>query len=170
MMRRLFDEILLVRALRSLSGRSSRGAAALFIALGAAAAASLAVPFSEALTSAYMADHHFRPRSWPVYGVTQALPKMYSFAHTCWIGHGPLLEVLPQSSAEDRFARESFWVNHYPARRARFDSGRGALGPGAVRYVYMRTSYFGHTETTRIKVSVRPGELAFDVKRLDEAP
>lgn len=169
-MRRLFDDILLVRAIRSLSGRRSRGAAALFLALGAAAAASLAVPFSEALTSAFIADHHFRPRSWAVYGATQVLPKMYSFAHTCWIGQIPLLETSPLDVSERRFERERFWVNHYPARRARFDAGRGDLGPGAVRYVYVRTSYFGHTETTRVRVNVLPGELAFDVKRLDEAP
>ena len=164
------DEILLIKAIRAIDPRRDRGVLVFFVAIGIATSLSLAVPFSKGLTSELIAAHHFRPKSWPAWGAIQLLPKMYSFAHTCWIGQAPLLDQQPISTSEARFARESFWVNHYPARRARFDGGRRDLGIGAVRYIYVRTRYFGYQETTRITARVSSGQLALDIERRQEEP
>lgn len=157
-MRRKLADLLLVKALRSLVFRRERGAVSLYLAMGAAAAILLATPLSTGLTSRLIAVHHYRPKSWSSWATLQLVPKMYSFAHTCWIGGAPLLERRPRSEAEGRFLRERFWVNHYPARRARFDGHRRDLA-GAERYIYIRTTYFGHAETTGFYVRVEPGRF-----------
>jgi hypothetical protein len=164
-MRRRLAELLLVKALRALFLRPEQGAATLFVAMGAAAAIILATPLSSGLTSRLIAVHHYRPKSWVSWGTLQLVPKMYSFNHTCWIGLGPLLEQSPRSEAELRFLRERFWVNHYPARRARFDGRRHELSSGAERYVYIRTSYLGQSETTGFYVRVEPGRLLLRRRR-----
>lgn len=170
-MRRLLDEIPLLRALSALSPRRERGAAALYAVIFAFMAIAIATPLSSALVTELMAAHHFRPTSWPAWGALQVAPKMYSFAHTCWIGSQPLFEQGPRTAAESRFLRERFWVNHYPARRARFDASRRALGPDATRFVYVRSSYFGASETTAIKVRALPGRLVWESRTIaSEAP
>lgn len=148
--------------MRASSPRRERGASLVYFLVGVAAATCLAEPFSEGLTKELIAAHHFRPNSWPAWGAIQVLPKMYSFANRCWIGPAPLLEQGSRAAAEARFERESFWVNHYPARKARFDGGRYELPPNSARYVYIRSTYFGHTETTGLRVHVQPGELSFE--------
>lgn len=170
-MRRRLADLLLVKALRALSlhpGRRGVGAAALYLAWGAAAAVILATPLSSGLASRIIAVHHYRPKSWPSWATLQLVPKMYSFAHTCWIGPAPILERRPRDQAELRFLRDRFWVNHYPARRARFDGHRHELA-GAERYIYVRTSYLGHTETTGFYVRVEPGRFLLR-RREGEAP
>lgn len=158
-MRRLLAESPLLRSLRALSPRRERGAALLYLALALVALVSLATPLSRDLTSELIAAHHFRPKSWPAWAALQLAPKMYSFAHTCWIGPAPLLEQEPRSHADARFQRESFWVNHYPARKARFDGARERLEGGPDLYVYCRTTYFDVTETTGFQVRAEPGRL-----------
>lgn len=166
-LRRFLADLLLVKAIRSLSLGRDRGATALYAALGAAAAIVLATPFSSGLVARLIAVHHYRPKSWPSWATLQVVPKMYSFAHTCWIGSAPLLEREPRAESELRFLRERFWVNHYPARRARFDGHRGELGAGSERYIYVRTSYLGQTETTGFYVRVEPGR--FLLRRRNES-
>jgi hypothetical protein len=171
-MRRFFSDLPVLASLRALfafprprsarsdrAARPERGAIALYIAIAAAGVVALATPLSRALASELIAVHHFRPKSWPAWAGLQLVPKMYSFAHTCWIGPAPLLEQEPRIQSERRFARESFWVNHYPARKARFDAGREELGLGAERFVYLRSSYFDLTETTGFHVRIEPGRL-----------
>lgn len=111
-----------------------------------------------------MGNHHFRPKSWAAWIALQPVPKMYSFANTCWIGPAPLLEQKPLFQSENRFSRESFWVNHYPARKARFDGGREALGAGAERFIYVRSTYLGYSETTGFRVRVEPGRFLFELR------
>jgi hypothetical protein len=176
-LRRRLAELPLFKAIRALSVRRDAGAIALFLAMGSAAVIILATPLSSGLVARVIAVHHYRPKSWPSWATLQLVPKMYSFAHTCWIGPAPLFDQKqnqkqiqiqnPRSEAERRFLRERFWVNHYPARRARFDGRRRELA-GAERYIYVRTSYFGHTETTGFYVRVEQGR--FLLRRREEAP
>jgi hypothetical protein len=150
----------LIRSLRALlRGRGhERGAALLYLAVGLVAAVVATEPISGALVSELIAVHHLRPTSLPAWMLLQLVPKMYSLSHTCWIGAEPILER--GDEGEDRFLRERFWVNHYPARRARFDSGRAALvGAGAERFVYVRSTYRGSSETTAFVVRRDPDRL-----------
>jgi hypothetical protein len=170
-MRRLLDEMPLLRALSALSPRRERGATALYAVIFAFMAIAIATPLSSSLVAELMAAHHFRPTSWPAWGALQAAPKMYSFAHTCWIGSAPLFEQGSRAAAESRFLRERFWVNHYPARRVRFDANRGALGSGVTRFVYVRSTYLGASETTAFKVRIEPGRLVWEGRAIaSEAP
>lgn len=170
-MRRLLAEIPLLQALSALSRRRERGAAALYAAIFVFMGIAIATPLSRALVAELMAAHHFRPTSWPAWATLQVAPKMYSFAHTCWIGNEPLFERGSRAAAESRFLRERFWVNHYPARRARFDGTRRALGIGAARFVYVRSTYFGSSQTTAFSVRVEPGKLAWESRVIaSEAP
>ncbi len=147
--------------------RRERGTAALFAAIAAVALVILATPASRALQSELIASHHFRPRSLARWAGLQLVPKMYSFAHICWIGNGPLFERSPRAAAEERFAREAFWVNHYPARRARFDARRRQLAaPNETRFVYLRSSYRGYSETTGFRVRAEPHRLVIERREL----
>ena len=134
-------------ALRVLRARREGGAALLYAAIAIVGAVVATEPLSAALVSEIIAAHHLRPSSLPAWTLLQLVPKMYSISHTCWIGGEPILEQ--GEEGEGRFLRERFWVNHYPARRARFDSGRAELvGAQAERWVYVRSTYLGTSETT----------------------
>jgi len=168
-MRRRLADLLLVKALRTLVLGRERGAVALYLAMASAAVIVLGAPLSEGLTSRIIAVHHYRPKSWASWATLQLVPKMYSFAHTCWIGPMPLFERRPRAEAEGRFLRERFWVNHYPARRARFDGRRREIS-GAERYIYIRTSYLGRAESTGFYVRVEPGRFLLRRRQPEETP
>lgn len=158
------EEAPLLQSLRFMGGRSERGLAVFYSLLCCSALVSLSAPVSERVVSHLMANFHFRPRSWAAWIALQPVPKMYSFANTCWIGTAPLLEQEPAFQSELRFSRESFWVNHYPARKARFDGFRETLGPSADHFIYVRSVYFGYTETTGFHVRAEPGHCVFELR------
>jgi hypothetical protein len=144
----------ILAAIRELRGRRpDRGAAAIYGLAALAALIVLLEPVSKRLTSELMRVHHLQPSSLAAWVGLQLVPKMYSFEHTCWIG--------PPGATADRRERERFWVNHYPARRARFDAGRIHLGLDSDHAVVVRSSYRGTTETTEIRVRRELGRLVW---------
>jgi hypothetical protein len=153
----------IVQAIRALERRPDRGATALYLACALVAGLVLLVPLSARLTRELAKVHHFRPSSLPAWVGLQVVPKMYSFANTCWIGPYPILDPAAGDDGEARFARESFWVNHYPARRLRFDAGRASLGL-VPRFAYVRSSYRGRVETTAFTVQREPQRLVLRVR------
>jgi hypothetical protein len=147
--REIWDGLPIVRAAHVLVRRRDRGAMVLSALLAIYALLSLATPWWSELQLTLIEAHHMRPRSMWRWIALQPAPKMYSFAHRAWLGTVPL-----HGRTADRFAREHFWVNHYPARRARFDGSRGRElegRPGA-RYLYIETSYRGLTVKTGYEV------------------
>lgn len=161
---RMIGEMPLIQSLRVLESRGQRGLQVFYIGLWLVALVCGSAPLSRPVVSLLMANHHFRPKSWAAWIALQPVPKMYSFGNTCWIGKAPLLEQQPQFQSENRFLRERFWVNHYPARKARFDGGREALGLGVDHYVYVRSVYFGYSETTGFRVKTEPGRCVFELR------
>lgn len=144
----------LIASLRELARHRERALVALYAVLLVVAAVAAAPLVSEGVVAALIANHQLRPRSRAAWIGLQLVPKMYSFAHTCWIGPTPILE---QPGGAARFAADAFWVNHYPARRARFDAGRAQLG--AERWVVVRTAFRGQAETATIHVQRRDDGL-----------
>lgn len=160
----IIGDMPLIQSLGDKEFRSRWGLQIFYIGLWLVAFVCAGAPFSRPVVSLLMANHHFRPQSWTAWIVLQPVPKMYSFANTCWIGKAPLLEQKPEFQSENRFLRERFWVNHYPARKARFDGGREALGLGIDHYVYVRSVYFGYSETTGFRVKTEPGRCIFELR------
>jgi len=168
--RDVIDAMPIVRAWRALVGRGERGALVLLVALSFYAMLSLLTPVSVTLQRRLMASHHFRPPSMVSWVGLQLAPKMYGFAHRAWIGGYPLYDALPREHADYRFDAQHFWVNHYPARRARFDGFRDKEfnRPIAARYIYLKSSYRGHTEGSGFEVRYKGGKL--HLRRLDVTP
>jgi len=121
----------------------------------------LVTPVSRRMQRGIMAAHHFKPLSLDEWLLLQLAPKMYGFAHTAWIGSSPLFATVSKPTADRIYARQSFWVNHYPARRARFDGARGEVfaEPGNTMYVYLRSHYRGLEESTAFVVRAADGKL-----------
>lgn len=169
-MRDVIDAMPIVRALRALSKRRDRAATSLFALIGAYVLLSLATPVSPTLQARLMRAHHFRPASLSSWAVLQLAPKMYGFGHRMWIGTFPMFDALPPAEAALRFEREHFWVNHYPVRFARFDGWRAMAFayPGAVKYVYIKSSYRGMERTSGYVVRAEPGKLV--LRAMEEQP
>jgi hypothetical protein len=158
--RDVIDAMVVVRAFRALRRRPDSIASAIGTALLVYIAISLATPWSTSLQRRLMAAHHLEPVSMPSFAVLQLAPKMYGFSHRVWIGSFPLF-ARPGPAADARFAHEHFWVNHYPARMARFDGRRAEVfpTPSAVRFVYIRSRYRQLDDAAGYVVRVRDGQL-----------
>lgn len=160
-MKEVLASLPVVRALRALDKRRDRRALALALLITGYAMVSLLTPGWRGLQRALMEAHHMRPSSLARWVVLQPAPKMYGFAHRAWLGQARI-------GFGPRFEREHFWVNHYPARRARFDGARGrestVAGP---RYLYLRSSYRGVDFETSYEVRFADGTVrirSMDVK------
>jgi hypothetical protein len=168
--RDVIDSMPIVRAWRALKGRREHSALALLMLLAFYATLSLMTPSSLRLQRRLLEAHHYRPQSMASWITLQLAPKMYGFAHRVWIGGYALYDVLPRETADYRFEAQHFWVNHYPARRARFDGFREAVfgRPVGPRYLYLQTSYRGFSESSGFVVSAKDGHLR--IRRLDKTP
>jgi len=168
--RDVVDAMPIVRAWRALVGRRERGALLLLVVLCFYTMLSLLTPVSRKLQRRLMAAHHFRPESMAAWVTIQLAPKMYGFAHRAWIGGYALYGTVPREHADYRFDAQHFWVNHYPARRARFDGFRQEVfrEPIGPRYIYLKSSYRGHSESSGYQVRYGDGQL--HIRRLDATP
>lgn len=150
-----------VQAIRRLERRPERGAVALFAAIAFYAVIALFTPWWSGLQRRLMASFHYRPPSMASWVVLQPAPKMYGFANRVWRGPFPLVEETSRRVERGRFAATSFWVNHYPARMARYDGERGAVfhKPGHTVYVMIQSRYRGTEMWTALEVVEREGAL-----------
>lgn len=151
------------RSLYRLRARPEPGALALFSALGAVAATSLSTQVSERPVRALAASHHLRPPSLAAWAWLQVVPKMYSFENQCWFGDAP-------PAGDARVSAEAFFVNHYPARRLRFDAGRTRLVPDRPTWAVVRSTYQGLRETTTYVVTRRGERLVVERASPEDAP
>jgi hypothetical protein len=164
-MRDVIDAMPIVRAIRSL-GRDRMGLS-LLVAIAFYAAVSLMTPWSPPVQRKLMELHHLRPRSMLQWVLLQPAPKMYGMSHQAWIGAQPIFE---RPGGERIFSARAFQVNHYPARRARFDGSRGEIfgQHGRPQYVYLRTRYRGTRLGTGYAVQAADDQLL--LRPLEAAP
>ena len=151
----------IVRAWRAIQRRGDYGATALIALIALYFAVSLFTPVVKPLQRGIMAAHHMRPDSMPAWAFFQLAPKMYGVAHRVW--RGPIRLFDPKrdrQTAERAFVRTHFWVNHYPARLARYDGYRQeTFGDGATIYVYLRSTYRGEALESAFTVRASDGTL-----------
>ena len=152
-MKEVLASLPIVRAARALRRGRDRRAWALALLLAGYALLALVTPWWRGLQHALMEAHHLRPSSLAQWVALQPAPKMYSFAHRAWLGPIP-------PGFGPRFEREHFWVNHYPARRARFDGARGRelVRPGP-RFLYLESSYRGLRFVSAYEMRASDGAL-----------
>jgi hypothetical protein len=158
----VIDAMPIVRAIRALQVSGDRLARVLLLLLSLYGAISLLTPVSSRLSRAIVAGHHFKPASMIEWLLLQPAPKMYGFAHRAWIGPFELYAAgRSRSTAHRTFTQRHFFVNHYPARRARFDGFREARfgDPRQRAYLYLRSSYRGMSESTAYEIHADSGKL-----------
>lgn len=97
---------------------------------------------------------HFRPVSIGAWLVLQPAPKMYGVANRVWTRTLPLV---PSRTGLEQFERTSVWVNHYPARYARFDGERRRTN--FPRWLVVRSRYRDTTIWTSVDASSEDGSL-----------
>jgi hypothetical protein len=169
----VIDAMPIVRAFRALAPERPRDrlAVALLSLLAIYGALALATPVAPPLQRAIIAAHHFQPRSGIEWFALQPLPKMYGFAHTAWIGPYALFDpARPSALSEGSYQRQRFWVNHYPARRARFDGSRGDTfaDPSTRAFIYLRSRYRNTELSTGYQVHSEGGKLV--MRRIEGWP
>lgn len=160
-----------VQAIRSLARpQQQRGAKALLLLLGFYAVIALATPHWAWIQHRLLESSHYRPRSLASWVVLQPAPKMYGFANRVWRGPSPRWVARAGNIDVDRFAATSFWVNHYPARMARYDGERARVfeRPGRTVYVLMHSHYRDADLWSMLEV--REQDAALQLKAVEVAP
>lgn len=116
---------------------------------------------STTMQESLIACAHFRPRSLASWVVLQPVPKMYVHENRVFVDSGPPPGGPLSDAARRRFERGAFFVNHYPARIARFDGRRReTFGPAPhARFLVLRTRYRDTTATTLVIARTRDGHL-----------
>ncbi len=133
-----------------------RGAAALYVAMGAVALVCAATPFSRSLQGAAMDAQHLTPPSLASWAAMQVTPKMYSLAHRVYLSDAPLDEERI-AAGDVRF--DAYWLNHYPGRMS-FEVHRADLAAsGAPAHVLATSSYRGLSRSTAFVSTVEGGRL-----------
>ncbi len=159
------ERIPLLAAVRDLRARRQAGTGALYLVLAFLAVLVGALPFSRPVQRRLAAVQHLRPPSVLDWCVLQVLPKMYGAAHRAWLAAEPLTDYLVEDETRIPFAYETTWVNHYPARLARFESRRAEVASyGLEAHVFLRTTYRGETVSTALVVRFDDGELDISVR------
>ncbi len=152
-----------VQALRHVrrQKRRERSAFALLLVIGFYGAIALATPHCGSLQTRLLASSHYRPPSLASWIVLQPAPKMYGFANRVWRGPVPLIDASTGAIQQRRFAAMSFWVNHYPARMARYDGERGRVfaESGRTVHVMLQSRYRGTESWSAIEVRQEQGPL-----------
>lgn len=144
----------IVRALARLRRRPDGASVALYGFFGVLLAVAMALPMCRPLQRELMEAHHLRGRSAPSWALVQLVPKMYSFGHRVWLSEAPLTDFLLERPERIPFEYQSAWVNHYPARLARFETLRAEVGErGATVHVLLRSRYRGLEFETRFQVT-----------------
>jgi hypothetical protein len=156
----------LIHALADLRRARTPGTVALYVAIAATMALLLTVPFCRATQSQLVRAHHARPSSVATWAVFQVVPKMYSFGHRVWFSREPLTEYLLSRPEGPGVEHQTFWVNHYPIRAARFEANRASIVErGEEVHVLVRSGYRGGRWASRFVVRVEG-----DVLVLEDAP
>ncbi len=145
----------------ALRGRE-RGALGLLGLVFAYALLTATEPLSRTMQQSLIACTHFRPRSLASWVVLQPVPKMYVHENRVLVDGAPPPGGAFSVAARRRFAERAFWVNHYPARMARFDGQREeVLGPAPhARFLVLTTRYLGTSVTSVVVARRRDGHLA----------
>lgn len=119
------------------------------------------VPLSLTMQRSVIACGHFRPRTLVSWVVLQPVPKMYVHENRVLVASRPPAGGALSGGSQGRFEVGAFFVNHYPARIARFDGKRREIfgPPPRARFLILRTRYRDTTITTEMVASVREGHL-----------
>ncbi len=153
---------------RELGARVVGGLVALYAAIA------LATPHCSPLQRRLLESSHLRPASMASWVALQPAPKMYGFANRAFRGPRSLVDEAAGTVQRALFERGSFWVNHYPARMARFDGERGRVfaRPGKRIHVLLRSRYRGSALWTALVVEEREGALVWQPvwQSWEEAP
>jgi len=156
-----WSRIPLACALADLRRERTRGTVALYVAIAATMILLASVPVCGPVQDQFARAHHARPQSLVHWAAFQVVPKMYSFAHRVWRAGEPITDEALQH-AEGRAVR-TFWLNHYPARATRFESGRAEIVErGQDVHFLLRTSYRNRRWVSRFVVHVEGGGLVLE--------
>jgi hypothetical protein len=143
-------------ALRLALAGNERSARGLFTALFIYAGVAIGTFGSSRVQHALILNTHFRPTSTFAWVFLQPAPKMYGIANRVWVRNIPPLSV---HSIAVPFESRSVWVNHYPARYARFDGERQQTS--LPKSFVIRGSYRDTSVWTTI--TVEDGHPAFEL-------
>jgi|GEM_PF-6248791 len=127
---------MLTASLRRLWLRPERSTAALYALLLASALLSSSLLLSRPLRYRLLRVHQAQPASLLEWTVFQLQPKMYTGAHRVLFADQPSFDFLRVLEQPD------FWINHSPARLARFETIRSDfLKAGQPQYLLMNSRY-----------------------------
>ncbi len=158
-----WSRIPLVRALADLRRARTRGTVALYLAIAATALLLASVPVCRPVQDQLARAHHARPQSLVHWAAIQVVPKMYSFWHRVWRAGEPISDGALSGAEGPGFPFRTLWLNHYPVRMARFESGRAEIVErGADVHLLVRSGYHGRTWVSRFVVHVDGGGLVLE--------
>ncbi len=138
---------------------------ALLVFVLAYALLALLVPVSDRLQRSIIVATHLRPRSMASWMVLQPMPKMYGFENRVFVSEIPVRRTASEGDRR-QLVDHGFWVNHYPARMARFDGERRTAFDGHARYLFLRTRYRGVIVDSAISVKWHAGALVLESTEL----
>jgi hypothetical protein len=164
-----WSRIPLAGALADLRRARTRGTITLYAAIAATAVLLASVPVCGPVQDQLARAHHARPQSLVHWAAFQVVPKMYSFAHRVWRAGEPITDEALSRAEGPGLAYRTLWLNHYPVRIARFESGRAEIVErGEDVHLLVRTSYRGRRWVSRFVVHVEGGGLVLEA--LEPAP
>ena len=162
-MSRVWTRIALLRALADLRRERTPGTVALYAAIALCGLVVVSVPVCGTTQDQMARAHHARPSSVVSWAAFQLVPKMYSFGHRVWYSREPVTDYLLRRPEGPGFELQTLWVNHYPIRTARFESGRkDIVDRGEDVHLLVRSGYQGRRWESRFVVHVEGHDLVLE--------